>query len=99
MRMRSQPKERLSHRPNKRVAAAALACVAFIAGQALHSTAHAATVTLSPGANIQSAVNANPNGTAFILQTGVYRMQSVVPKQGDSFTGQTGADLNGSQRL
>jgi parallel beta-helix repeat protein len=59
--------------------------------------AYATTITLSPGANIQSAVNAYPGGTAFILLPGVYRMQAVVPKSGDSFTGQAGADLNGSR--
>ncbi len=57
------------------------------------------TVTLSPGANIQAAVNANPSGTSFILTPGVYRMQSVMAKSGDTFTGQTGAVLNGSQLL
>jgi hypothetical protein len=65
----------------------------------LPSKAQAVTVTLSPGANIQSAVDKNNNGTKFILQPGVYRMQSVVPKPGDIFTGQTGADLNGSKVL
>jgi len=59
----------------------------------------AATITLSPGANIQSAVNANPSGTAFILKSGVYWRQSVIPRSGDSFVGQAGADLNGSQSL
>jgi parallel beta-helix repeat protein len=63
------------------------------------SIAGAATITLSPGANIQSAVDSNPGGTAFILGPGVYRMQAVVPKAGDSFTGQAGADLNGSKLL
>jgi parallel beta-helix repeat protein len=57
------------------------------------------TVTLRPGADIQAAVDANPVGTAFILTAGVYREQSIIPKSGDSFTGQPGAVLNGSQVL
>ena len=81
----------------KNVAAAIAMCAALIATQASRNSAQAATVTLSPGANIQSAVNANPVGTTFTLQPGVYRMQAVVPKTGDIFTGQTGADLNGSK--
>lgn len=32
-----------------------------------------------------------------MLQAGVYRMQTVVPKNGDSFIGQAGAVLNGSE--
>jgi len=95
--MRSQLRERCRNR--KSVAAAIVACTALFAGQALYSNAQTATVTLSPGANIQSAVAANPSGTTFILQPGVYRMQSVIPKDGDVFIGQTGADLNGSQVL
>jgi parallel beta-helix repeat protein len=57
------------------------------------------TVTLSPGANIQSAINANPPGSTFVLQPGVYRKQSIVPQNGDTFTGQSGAVLNGAQML
>jgi parallel beta-helix repeat protein len=61
--------------------------------------AGAATITLSPGTNIQSAVNTYPSGTTFILEPGVYRLQSVTPIAGDTFIGKTGADLNGSQVL
>ena len=61
--------------------------------------AGAGTVTLSPGADIQSAIDSNPAGTAFILEPGIYRMQALRSQTGDSFTGQTGADLNGSQVL
>lgn len=55
-----------------------------------------AGVQLSPGDDIQSAVNSNPTGTTFTLGPGVYRMQSVVPKNGDVFNGQTGATLDGA---
>lgn len=57
-----------------------------------------ARVSISPGATIQDAVNANPAGTTFVLQSGVFRMQSVVPKVGDTFEGRR-AILNGSRQL
>jgi len=52
-------------------------------------------IPLSPGANIQSVVNANPAGTAFVLNAGTYYGQSVIPKSGDTFQGQPGAVLDG----
>jgi hypothetical protein len=59
----------------------------------------AATVNINSSENIQTVVNANPEGTTFVIEAGTYRMQSVVPKSGDIFEGQTGADLNGSRLL
>jgi parallel beta-helix repeat protein len=61
--------------------------------------AAAATVTIVPGTNIQSVVNAHPAGTTFILAPGIFRMQSVTAKNGDTFIGQPGAILNGSKLL
>src|SRR5271155_297229 len=63
------------------------------------SVARAATITLSPGNNIQTAINSNPAGTTFSLQPGVYRTQSLVPLDGDTFIGLSGAVLDGSQVL
>jgi parallel beta-helix repeat protein len=49
-----------------------------------------AVVTISPGTSIQSAVNANPAGTTFMLQPGTYRLPApVIPLNGDNFIGQT----------
>jgi parallel beta-helix repeat protein len=60
----------------------------------------AVTVTLSPITDIQTAVNSNPPGTAFLLLHGVYRAMSVTaPKNGDSFIGQSGAVLDGAKLL
>jgi len=56
-------------------------------------------VNLSPADNIQAAVTAAPEGTTFVLQAGVYRMLSVVPKNNDIFTGTGSVILNGSQIL
>ncbi len=53
-------------------------------------------VTLSPGDNIQQAVDQNPPGTTFILNGGIYRLQSVRPKDGDTFSGMPGAVLSGA---
>lgn len=60
------------------------------------SATQTAGVGLSAGDDIQGAVNSNPTGTTFILAPGVYRMQSVVPKNGDVFSGQHGATLDGA---
>jgi parallel beta-helix repeat protein len=57
------------------------------------------SVKLSPGDNIQSAVNAAPAGTTFELQAGTYRMQSIQPKNNDIFIGVGSVILTGSQVL
>jgi parallel beta helix pectate lyase-like protein len=51
------------------------------------------TITVPPGVpvypaqSIQSAVDANPPGTTFLLQAGTFVQQSVTPKSGDVFLG------------
>ena len=52
-------------------------------------------IVLSPGQDIQAAVNAHPAGTTFRLTAGVYRNQRVVPKSGDTFIGDAGAVMDG----
>jgi parallel beta-helix repeat protein len=47
----------------------------------------AADVILNPGDDIQAAVKANPDGTTFVLNAGTYRLQKVVPKNGNVFRG------------
>ncbi len=52
-------------------------------------TAHS-QVTINPGDNIQSKINANPAGTTFTISAGTYRITSpLVPKSNDSFIGQS----------
>src|SRR5215469_7060241 len=58
-----------------------------------------AQVNLSPGSNIQTDVDQNPAGTTFIINGGTYRLQSIQPKDGDTFLGMPGAILNGSMVL
>jgi hypothetical protein len=44
-------------------------------------------------------VQQNPPGTEFHIQAGVYRLQSIIPKDGDAFVGEPGAILSGAQLL
>ncbi|MCP3935957.1 MAG: hypothetical protein GY708_11370, partial [Actinomycetia bacterium] len=56
-------------------------------------------VYLPVGADLQSIVDAHPAGTTFMIGAGVHRMQSIVPRDGDTFIAEPGAELNGSQEL
>ena len=56
-------------------------------------------VTAQPGDDINRLVEQNPAGTQFRLRAGVYRLQSIIPRDGDSFIGEPGAILNGAQLL
>jgi hypothetical protein len=47
-------------------------------------------VTISPGASIQAAIDANPAGTIFQLSAGIYRGQHFLAKSGDQFIGAVG---------
>ena len=73
------------------------AVVPLLASAALTLTqASASTVYVYPSNNLQNVVNGNPSGTTYVLTPGVYRMQSVAPKSGDTYVGQSGAVMNGS---
>jgi hypothetical protein len=52
-------------------------------------------VAIAPGQNIQAVVNSHPAGTTFLLKAGVHRNQTITPRTGDSFVGET----SGSTRL
>jgi len=56
-------------------------------------------VTLNPGANLNAAVSQNPPGTTFLIKSGVYREQQILTQPNDSFFGETGTVLNGSELL
>jgi hypothetical protein len=58
-----------------------------------------AQVSLYPGNNIQQAVDQHPASTTFLLNAGIYRLQSVQPKDGDTFIGMPGALLSGAAVL
>ena len=59
----------------------------------------AATINVPTTDNLQTLVNNNPASTTFSLAPGIHRLQSVVPKTGDAFVGQTGAILSGAALL
>lgn len=56
-------------------------------------------ISISPGESIQDAVESAVEGAAFCLKSGIHRMQAVRPKNGQSFYGESGTVLNGSQLL
>jgi hypothetical protein len=72
---------------------------ALAVGPRANPAVPAGAVELSPGDDIQAAVDARPPGTAFHLNPGLYRLQSVRPKDGDSLIGSKGAVLNGARVL
>ncbi|HWA92301.1 MAG TPA: right-handed parallel beta-helix repeat-containing protein [Rhizomicrobium sp.] len=75
------------------------ACLAGGAACLLSGDVWGATVNLSPGDDIQAAVDSHQAGTVFMLAAGMYRLQSVTPKDSDNFIGADGAILNGSKLL
>lgn len=56
-------------------------------------------VPLRPGDNAQAAVDAHPEGTAFVLTSGVHHGFSVKPRSGQSFHAEPGAVLDGGGRV
>jgi len=52
-------------------------------------------VDVFPGESIQAVVDANPAGTTFYLRAGVHSGQSIKPRDGDKFIGESGAILDG----
>lgn len=58
-----------------------------------------ADIRLKAGDDIQAAVDASPQGEIFILEPGVYRLQSVLPKDNQEFHGGDGTILSGASLL
>ena len=56
-------------------------------------------VDVYPWQNLESTVSSYPAGTTFLLQPGVFRMQYAVPKNYDSFIGESGAIMDGAEHL
>jgi hypothetical protein len=57
------------------------------------------SVRLELGADWASVVAAQPPGTSYIVAAGVHRGVGLVPKDGDTITGEPGAVLNGCLQL
>jgi len=56
-------------------------------------------VDVSPGQSIQAVVDANPKGTTFYLLAGTHKAQSVKPRNGDKFVGESGTILDGQGKV
>jgi parallel beta-helix repeat protein len=59
----------------------------------------AGAIMIPVGASIQTAVDAAGSSASFCIQTGIHRLQSVLPKSGQSFYGEKGSILNGARVL
>jgi hypothetical protein len=57
------------------------------------------TIVLKPGQNLEAIVAHAPEGTRFLLEPGIYRQQTIVPKDRQKFIGQEGAILTGATVL
>lgn len=58
-------------------------------------TSSSDAVVVNPGESIQTAVDRQAAGTTFLIKAGVHRRQSVRPKDGMTFVGESGAVLDG----
>lgn len=54
-------------------------------------------ILVHPGEDLQALVDARLTGTMFCLTAGVYRRQSILPRDGDAFAGDSGAVLDGEK--
>lgn len=57
------------------------------------------SVQLNPEDDLQAVIDLYPEGTAFVFTPGVYRMQTITPKNGQEFYGQPDAVLSGAALL
>jgi parallel beta-helix repeat protein len=56
-------------------------------------------INLSPGQDIQAIVEDAPKGTRFLFEPGIYRQQTIHPKDQQEFVGQHGVILSGAMKL
>ena len=59
----------------------------------------ASEIPVYPWQDLESMVSSYPAGTTFVLQPGVFRMQYAIPKNYDSFIGESGAIMDGAEHL
>ena len=59
----------------------------------------ASEVPVYPWQDLQSMVTSYPAGTTFLIKAGVHRMQYAIPKNYDTFIGESGAILDGAKQL
>ena len=85
--------------PARPVSFLTLFIVAAAGSSGLVFAAPQAAVLIYPGQAIQSRVAAAPAGTVFVLKPGVHRMQTISPKDRDTFRGEPGAVMSGARPL
>ena len=69
----------------------------FVSGPQATITCPAGAIDISPGTNIQAAVDRHPAGTTFCVKAGVHAVSShITPKSRDVFIGEYGAILDGT---
>ncbi len=95
--------------PQSSLSAATSACVSAPAGPSGPSgpsgpvgpvASSCSGVTVSPGASLQAAVNANPAGTTFCIKAGTYSLTAgVSPKNDQKFIGEPGVVLSGGKDI
>ncbi|MDH3605574.1 MAG: right-handed parallel beta-helix repeat-containing protein [Acidimicrobiia bacterium] len=56
-------------------------------------------IRIAPGTSIQSVVDQNGGSATFLIGAGVHREQSVKPKSGQTFIGESGAVMSGARLL
>lgn len=56
-------------------------------------------VGVGVGEDLQDQIDAHPEGTSFLLASGVHRGQSVIPRDGQRFRGEPGAVMSGAIEL
>jgi parallel beta-helix repeat protein len=78
---------------------ALLIAIALVSSAWVVVAAPPPTVEIFPGQAIQPRVAAAPPGTQFLLKAGIHRMQTISPKDRDTFRGEPGAVLTGAREL
>ena len=57
------------------------------------------SILLEVGTDLQAVVAESPPGSTFIVGTGVHRLQAIIPLDGQTFIGESGAVLSGALPL
>ena len=57
------------------------------------------SIEIRPGQPVQSFVDKSAEGAVFCLRSGIYRLQQVIPKNGQSFYGEDGTVLSGAREI
>ncbi|MPZ98938.1 MAG: right-handed parallel beta-helix repeat-containing protein [Dehalococcoidia bacterium] len=81
------------------VATAGFGLVAWLLASAPAAGEAPTRVRIDAGSDVRAIVAAHPPGTTFVLGAGIHRLQSVVPRDGDTFEGEPGATMRGSRVL